>query len=301
MTKKNNSKALSSSLKAGSIALVFLVLGYQAAIFIHKAAVTRIISNRDEPDTVYIYQSEPASPDPDLRSASQSISPTEKRKNARHSPAAEKVREEHPSREAFRFNPNTVSVEDLQRLGFTLKQAQSIDNYRQKGGHFNRKSDFAKSFVVSEETYDRLKDYIDIPLLDLNKADSVALVSLPGIGGWFASQIIRHRAELGGYSRKEQLLNIYRMDEERFGKIADLVFVRQEDAVPFRIWTLPADSLRNHPYIRNKNTARAIVLYRENNPPEDLSLEGLLKAGVLNMEQYEKLSRCLLAGVMVED
>ena len=307
------------SMKAGAIALVFLVLGYQAAVFIHRAAVTKIISDRDHPDTVYIVDRELAESVLGTRSDASGRSVRGSgggaytsggktssggtmdhgdifvRRNAVHEDGAVRVRESIPAEpETFRFDPNTVSVEDLQRLGFTQRQAESIDNYRRKGGHFSRKSDFARSYVVSEEVYARLEDYIDIPLLDINKADSLALTGLPGIGGWFASQIIRHRAELGSFSRKEQLLNVYRLDKERYDAISDLVFVSEEDAVPFRLWSLPADSLRLHPYIRSWNLAKAIVLYRENNGREEWTLEGLRSAGVLSEEQFTKLSRCLI-------
>lgn len=285
--KNKVSAQLGASLKAGAIALVFLVLGYQTALFVHKAAVTKIISNRDRPDTVFISA---------LPSDSTEVIA---RKNSQHSPEVEKIRELYPSRnpEVFRFNPNTVSIEDLQRLGFSLKQARSIDNYRRKGGRFARKSDFAKSYVVSEETFRRLEDYIDIPLLDLNRADSAAFDALPGIGGWFASAMVRHREELGGYNSKRQLLNIYRMDEERYGAISDLVFVSSRDARPFRLWSLPADSLRLHPYIRKWQTAKDIVLYRDHNPRERWSLDALLDAGVIDSVQYVKLSRTLLEPV----
>ncbi|MCQ2145778.1 MAG: helix-hairpin-helix domain-containing protein [Bacteroidales bacterium] len=294
------------SMKAGAIALVFLVLGYQAAVFIHRAAVTKIISDRDRPDTVYIVDRELAESVLGTRSdasgrsvrapgGSPAHGDVSVRRNAEHEDGAVRVRESLPAApETFRFDPNTVSVEDLQRLGFTQRQAESIDNYRRKGGHFSRKSDFARSYVVSEEVYARLEDYIDIPLLDLNRADSLALTGLPGIGGWFASQIIRHREELGSFSRKEQLLNVYRLDRERYDAISDLVFVREEDAEPFHLWSLPADSLRLHPYIRSWNLAKAIVLYRENNSRDDWTLEGLRSAGVLSEEQFTKLSHCLI-------
>ena len=36
--------------------------------------------------------------------------------------------------ESFAFDPNTVSVADLQRLGLSERQAESIENYRSKGG-----------------------------------------------------------------------------------------------------------------------------------------------------------------------
>ena len=40
-----------------------------------------------------------------------------------------------PSVELFSFNPNTVTLDSLQMLGFTQKQAQSILNYRNKANY----------------------------------------------------------------------------------------------------------------------------------------------------------------------
>jgi DNA uptake protein ComE-like DNA-binding protein len=197
--------------------------------------------------------------------------------------------------ESFPFNPNTVSVSDLQRLGFTLKQAQSIDAYRQKGGRFRRKSDFAKSYVVSDSLFRRLEPYIDIPLLDLNLADSVAFDALPGIGGYFARQMVLHRKRLGGsYSNVCQLLEIYHFTQEKLDKIADLIQIDSASMRPYPLWELPVDSLRKHPAIGNYATARSLVLYREHNPPSQWTLQGLLQAGVITSSQYERLSLCYL-------
>ena len=55
---KMKRKPLSASFVTGAIALVFLIIGYEVAVFIHKAAVTRIEANRDHPDTVYVYVNE---------------------------------------------------------------------------------------------------------------------------------------------------------------------------------------------------------------------------------------------------
>jgi hypothetical protein len=180
-------------------------------------------------------------------------------------------------------------------LGFTLKQAQSIDNYRKKGGRFRRKADFAKSFVVSDSVYKRLEQYIDIPLTDLNLADSAAFDALPGIGGWFAAKMIEHRKALGGYSYKEQLMDIYRFNQEKYEALADLVVVRPENVKPYPLWTLPADELIKHPYISNMETARAIVLFRENNPKAMCTIKGLTEAGVLSSESSSRLEKCLIA------
>lgn len=284
-TNKDKKQGLSESFIIGVIAIVFLLIGYQTALFIHNAAVARIVANRDEPDTVFISRNVNTS------------QPETIRKNARHDPVSENVRQNAPRRkvETFRFNPNTASVEDLCRLGFTPRQAQSIDNYRKKGGRFRRKEDFADSFVVSDSIYRRLKAYIDIPLVDLNVADSAALDALPGIGGWFAARILEYRESLGGYSYKEQLMDIYRFDSEKYDALKDLVVVDSSNVTPYRLWDLPADSLRTHPYINNMETARAVVLYRENNPQSAYTIKGLAEAGVLSEQNYLKLSRCVIA------
>lgn len=281
--------------------MVFMALGFQLAIFVHRAAIVRIISNRDNPDTVFVTDPKQVadifgeSDDiggmaPGTRSGGVSA-----RRDSDHSPAAVKIRYETRRKdvETFRFNPNTVSTDDLQRLGFSPKQAASIDNYRRSGGRFRRRSDFAKSFVVDDSVYRRLEKFIDIPLVDLNRADSAALDDLPGIGGWFARQIIIHREELGGYSTKEQLMDIYRFDEEKYNALKDLVTVSHPTTL--HLWTLPADSLRKHPAIRNWQTAKGIVLYRENNPKERWTVGALHEAGVLSDEQTLRLARCLIA------
>lgn len=319
---ENKKNKLSESFVVGVIALVFMIVGYQTALFVYRASVMKIVSNRDEPDTVYIYQTFPeegTSSEEDARVADgqaplpQAASLQKNaglfadssrskndvvsvRKSSQHSPAAESVRQSAPRRriESFHFNPNTVSQEDLRRLGFSEKQAQSIINYREKGGTYRRKEDFAKSFVVSDSIYGRLEKYIDIPLLDLNLADSAAFDALPGIGGWFARKMVEHREALGGYSYKEQLLDIYNFTEEKYKALEDLVTVSPEHITPYPFWSLPADALRLHPYIKDYETARSIVLYRENSPKENLTISALHAAGIIGAETAAKLSKCIL-------
>ena len=319
--KKKKTK-LSESYVVGVIALVFLIVGYQTALFVYRASVMKIVSNRDEPDTVYVYQTfhEESTPSEDdarvvddqapLPQAASLQKTAEKfadcsrprndvvsvRKSAQHSPAAEFVRQSAPRRqiESFHFNPNTASQEDFRRLGFSEKQAQSIINYREKGGTYRRKEDFAKSFVVSDSIYRRLEKYIDIPLLDLNLADSAAFDALPGIGGWFARKMVEYRKALGGYSYKEQLMDIYNFTEEKYQALEDLITVSPEHMTPYPIWTLPADSLRQHPYIKDYETARSIVLYRENSPKENLTISALHATGIIGAETAAKLSKCII-------
>lgn len=309
---KEKKFVLKSSFVVGCVALVFLIVGYQCAVFMHSAAVAKIAADRDCPDTVYVVVGEDqttdraGAQDDEIQAAAWSPPASGKqkrstnegqvreRRSGAHSAVGEKIRQGQPRRkvESFRFNPNTVSLEDLQRLGFSPKQAQAIDNYRAKGGKFARKSDFAKSFVVSDSIYRRLETYIDIPKLDLNLADSTAFDALPGIGGWFARLMVEHRDRLGCYSFPEQLMEIRKFDREKFDALSDLIYVSEKTAVPYPLWTLPEERLRRHPYIGS--AAHGIVLFRQTRPKDKWSIEELRRERVITEETAEKLSRCII-------
>ena len=297
MEEGKRQKTLKSSFTTGAIALVFLIIGFETALFIHKAAVTRLVADRDHPDTVYIV--ERIRPKAESRAEPEPMDEEKDtvyyRKPADRSPDAVRIREKASPRrvESFRFNPNTVSLEDLMRLGFSEKQAQSILNYREKGGRFRRPADFAKSFVVADSVFDRLEPYIDIPRIDLNKADSAAFETLPGIGPYFAAKMVSYRASLGGYSHPEQLLEIYHFDREKYDALKDLISCSPPE--PYPIWTLSERDLARHPYI-SRDEAHSIVLYRTHQPQDQWALEGMRKAGILTEEHYAKLARCVLAG-----
>jgi DNA uptake protein ComE-like DNA-binding protein len=299
MEEGKRQKTLKRSFTTGAIALVFLIIGFEVALFVHKAAVTRLVADRDRPDTVYVVKQVrmkvATDADEDAEPAEEEDDTVYTLRSGRHSPDAVRIREKASRRpvETFRFNPNTVSLEDLMRLGFSEKQAQSILNYRAKGGRFRRPSDFAKSYVVADSVFDRLAPYIDIPRIDINKADSAAFETLPGIGPYFASKMVSYRASLGGYSHPEQLLDIYHFDREKYDGLKDLITCSKPD--PYPLWTLPERDLARHPYI-SRDEAHSIVLYRTHQPKESWTLDGLNKAGVFTEEHYAKLSRCVLAG-----
>lgn len=301
--REKTSEGISASFVTGAIALIFLIIGYETALFVHKAAVTRIAANRDRPDTVYVVDSAlarrllaetPAAERRAVPGTSGRSGGVAVRRNAPHGESVREVREKAAPRrvESFRFDPNTASLEDLQRLGFSEKQAEAIDRYRQKGGRFRRPEDFGKSYVVADSVFERLKPYIDIPRIDINRADSSALLALPGIGPYFAGKVVAYREQLGGYSCPEQLLEIYRFDREKFDALSDLI--RCSPPEPYPLWTLPEAELARHPYI-SRAEAHGIVLYRQHHAPEACSVEGLLAAGVLSAEHARLLGRCRIA------
>lgn len=63
----------------------------------------------------------------------------------------------------FGFDPNTVTSDSLQMLGFSVRQAQTILKYREKGGKFRVRGDFARMYVVDSARYAALAPYILLP------------------------------------------------------------------------------------------------------------------------------------------
>ncbi|MBR4677727.1 MAG: helix-hairpin-helix domain-containing protein [Bacteroidales bacterium] len=66
----------------------------------------------------------------------------------------------YDSLKLFKFNPNTVSKEDLARLGFTDKQISNLLNYRHNGGVFKTAEDFRKLYGLRTMQFNFLKDYL---------------------------------------------------------------------------------------------------------------------------------------------
>ena len=337
-------KGLSASFVTGAVALVFLIVGYQVALFLNRTAISKILADRSSPDTVYIAYTiegnvqtlkEQEAPwtgsvadgkrttgHGTVRNGAERNGTDENKTSKNGNDGTRSGRQvankdirivsnapryridqntgerTRPAKrrpvENFMFNPNTASHDDFQRLGFSEKQASALVNYRNKGGIFRRKSDFAKSFVVADSVYRRLEPYIDIPLLDLNTADSAAFDVLPGIGGYFANKIIEYRTRLRGFSYKEQLMDIYRFDKEKYDALHDLVTVDISTSTPYPLWSLPEDSLAKHPYI-GWHAAHGISVYKSANPVEKWTMGGIIEAGILDPGMGDKLARCLIA------
>lgn len=107
--------------------------------------------------------------------------------------------------------------------------------------------------------------------VDLNSTDTTRLRSVPGIGPYFAAQIVRHGQYLGGYVSVDQLDEITDFPTE-----AKQYFeIKNPQPRRININTLTLQQLRRHPYI-NYYQARCIVDYRRLhgriNSLQDLSL-----------------------------
>lgn len=208
--------------------------------------------------------------------------------------------------ELFYFDPNTATQEELCRLGIPERIAANLLKYRNSGGVFETKPDLLRIYGFDSLKYSELEPYIQLPaksqvaesgsdtlavakgvlLVGLNSADTARLKILPGIGDVFAGRIVKYRELLGGYVDKKQLLEVFGMQQTRYEKIQDLVFVDRANR-KMAINFADQKQLQAHPYLSYEQ-ARSIVRFRNKNG-SFTSLDQLLGEGILDENTFEKI------------
>ena len=99
-------------------------------------------------------------------------------------------------------------------------------------------------------------------LIELNKADSIDLIKLHGIGSVLAKRIINYRNFLGGYYKTDQLLEVYGLKTDTYNSILQFVKVDTTYIQRMNLNTIEFKSLNKHPYITYSNT-KTILKYRK--------------------------------------
>lgn len=95
----------------------------------------------------------------------------------------------------------------------------------------------------------------------LNEADTTQWKKIPGIGSSYASRIVKYRELLGGYVRLEQLLEVYGMDNERYGRIVPYIEI-DTHLQRLKINELEFNELLRHPYLNYKQVQAIVSLRR---------------------------------------
>lgn len=184
----------------------------------------------------------------------------------------------------FPFNPNNMSKEQWEKLGLKEKQISVIENYLKKGGKFYKKDDFKKMYCISLDEYSILEPYIEIPndyfnkreanktdittkknlIFELNSSDTIDLQQVNGIGPAFARRIVKYRDLLGGFVKKEQLLEVFGMDSTRYNQIILQLNVDATSIKKIDINKVTLNELKKHPYF-DYYIAKSIISYRDKN------------------------------------
>ncbi len=210
--------------------------------------------------------------------------------------------------ERFLFNPNTASKEDLVRLGFRNYQAKNVVAYRNAGGAFSNPEDLKNIYGMYAPLIDSLAPWMQfaekstskekIPIkgtshrnrdpVNLNTADTTALKSLYGIGGYYAKKIVEYREALGGFVDTLQLLEIWRLDSAIFIKNPGRIVLGNSQPIRVNLNTVTRQELAQHPYISWKQ-ANNIVAYREQHGPYQ-ALEEITRTVLIDAQDYVKIA-----------
>lgn len=127
-------------------------------------------------------------------------------------------------------------------------------------------------------------------MVELNSADSAALDALPGIGPYYAKQILRYRERLfGRFHDIHQLMEIRGIDTTLFAKIEDRIFIASETVIIYDLYTISSDSLASHPYI-GAYMARGIDRYRRMTDRERFSIQALVDNRIATETQARRIA-----------
>ncbi|MBR5852839.1 MAG: helix-hairpin-helix domain-containing protein [Alistipes sp.] len=170
------------------------------------------------------------------------------------------------------FLIDTVSVTYLSTIGFSVRQAEVVVNYREAIGGITSMDKFRECYVVDDEVADRLEPYIifspvdviapSTRKIDINSADSATLVALRGIGPKSAQHIIRYRNLLGGYHKIEQILELECVTTENFNTFSQQIYADTARIEKIYINFARPKQMEVHPYITNRMLKR-IINHRE--------------------------------------
>lgn len=174
------------------------------------------------------------------------------------------------------FDPNDYTVEEWEKLGLSRKQAEVIQRFTSRG--VSSDEQLKRIYVLPEDLFKLIEDstfYANKkakktrdkevrPKIDINTANRNELMSLNGIGPYYADKIISYREDLGGYISDVQLLEIWKFDSEKLENIRSRIFVSKEDVHLINVNDATIEMLKKHPYI-SYNVANSIVKMRASN------------------------------------
>ena len=196
------------------------------------------------------------------------------------------VNRKEVTRHKLPFDPNKDSFKGLLKKGVPYNVVKSIVNYRGKGGQYRFKEDLMKLYTIDEDVYLSLEKYILLPSkpltisdsenrdtlyepapkiispININRATAGELETISGIGPSYARWIMKKRDELGGFYQSEQLLEVYRIEQETIDKIRPFLLFDQKAIRKLDLNTSTYQELARHPYL-SFSEAKAIVNYRE--------------------------------------
>ena len=202
-----------------------------------------------------------------------------------------------------RFDPNDYEAKDWISLGLSEKQVAVLLKFTKNGIRSNE--DLKRIFVISDELFALIKDstfYPERPKMEyqvkvveekkiqkveINLASVEDLDQLKGIGPFFAKQIIKYRDQLGGFSSKEQILEVWKMTIETYDILIPQIELDKSKIKQLNINEITVEELKNHPYL-NWSQANSIIKMRLQRT-KFTNINEIQESKLIDVETFEKL------------
>ena len=131
--------------------------------------------------------------------------------------------------------------------------------------------------------------------VDINRADTLELQRLKGIGPSYARRIVSYRNRLGGFINCRQVLEVWGVDTVLYNLIREHIIITSDSVRKIDLNTVSFKELLKHPYFPYELT-RALILYRQKNKifrslDELNSVEGINDSIFRRIRSYVRVSR----------
>ena len=194
----------------------------------------------------------------------------------------------------YLFNPNYLNDYKGYVLGLSVKELDRLYAYRKTGSYINSAKDFQKvthihdtlltklspyfkfgvkpaytkteSLVKESRVYNKeSKSEMALKVSDINTALEEDLVKVFGIGPFYAKEILRRRAMLGGFVSMDQMDDFTAFSPEaKLGLKKSFKVIGQPDVEKINVNTASLLQLSRFPYF-NKDVAKSIITQRSMN------------------------------------
>ncbi len=173
------------------------------------------------------------------------------------------------------------------------------DKYKGKNYSYNyKKENFKNYYTKGDSKYNSPSlregaggrasaEWAWADVIELNSADTTALMQLKGIGKVFASRIIKYRDMLGGFTSKDQLKEVYGVDSVLYQSIQAFISVNPDAIQKININFADVQLMGKHPYL-HYDKAKEIINYRKQAGNFE-RIEDVRNAVFITDEQYKKL------------
>ena len=178
----------------------------------------------------------------------------------------------------YPFNPNYISDYKGYQLGMNVDEIDRLLAYREQKLYVNSSKEFQTITKISDSLLQKISPFFKFPewvqkknnnknnqqryipnsrinvseitTVDINKATLKDFTAIEGVDEYISERIIKYRSKLQGFSFKEQLFEVWGLDEQMANKILSTFSIKNKPIIKkVNINTASFKEVLSNPYI----------------------------------------------------